>query len=131
MWFKPPVPTATYYPAGFLISSDAVGSSYVKPPSGVPILDLGISGVVAFSGGDLTEDTANPISLDNQSRVSNFGTNAMNMTFTLATGLFQGRVTDPNSAQSFPFSGVVLQNENSAAGYFLGPTQSGEVLVGE
>jgi hypothetical protein len=131
IWFKPEVPTATYYPTGFRISSDAVGSSYVRPPSDVPILDFGVNGVVTFSGGDLTEDIANPIALDNQSRVSNFGTNALNMTFTLATGLFQGRVTDPNSAQSFPFSGVVLQNENSAAGYFLGPTQSGEVLVGE
>jgi uncharacterized repeat protein (TIGR03803 family) len=128
-WFKPEVPTATFYPAGFRISSEAIGSSYVRPPSGTPILNLGVNGVVTFSGGDLAGDIANPIALDNQSRVTNFGTNAMNLSFSTSSGLFNGIVTDSNSAQQFPFRGVVLQNENSAAGYFLGPKQSGEVRI--
>jgi hypothetical protein len=128
-WFKPEVPTATFYAAGFLISSDAVGSSYVKPPIGTPILDLGVNGVVTFSGGDLAGDIANPIALDNQNRVTNFGTNAMSLSFSSTNGFFHGNVTDPSSSQQLPFRGVVLQNENSAAGYFLGPTQSGEVLL--
>jgi uncharacterized repeat protein (TIGR03803 family) len=128
-WFKPEVPTATYYPAGFLISSDAVGASYVKPPNGTPILDLGTNGVVTFSGGDLAEDITNSIALDNQNRVTNFGTNAMSLSLSVTNGVFHGNVTDPGLLQQFPFRGVVLQNENSAAGYFLGPMQSGEVLV--
>jgi uncharacterized repeat protein (TIGR03803 family) len=129
IWFKPEVPTATFYPAGFLISSDAVGASYVKPPNGTPILDLGVNGVVTFSGGDLVEDIANPIALDNQNRVTNFGTNAMSLHLSSTNGFFNGNVTDPSSSQQFPFRGVVLQNENRAAGYFLGPTQSGEARI--
>jgi uncharacterized repeat protein (TIGR03803 family) len=128
-WFKPEVPTATYYPAGFLMSSDAVGSSYVRPPSGVPILDLGVNGVATFSGGDLTEDIVNPIAWDNQNRITNFGTNAMNLFLSITNGVLRGNVTEPNSSQLFPVRGVVLQNENRAAGHFLGPTQSGEARI--
>jgi len=91
-------------------------------------LDLGTNGIVAFSGGELAADIVNPITLDNQNRVINFGTNAMNLFFSITNGFFHGNVTDSSSTQ-FPFRGVVLQNENRGAGYFLGPTQSGEVLV--
>jgi hypothetical protein len=128
-WFKPEVPTARYYPAGFLISSEAAGSSYVKPPNGTPILDLGTNGVLTFSGGDLTETIVYSIVL-NQNLVEVTGTNTINQfIFSSTNGFFHGSVMDPTSLQQFPFRGVVLQNENRAAGYFLGPTQSGDVSV--
>jgi len=128
-WFKPEVPTAKYYPAGFRVSSEAIGSSYVKPADGAAIVDFGGMPAVTFTGGDLSNDIVNPIALDALNRVTNLGTNAMNLSFSLTNGVFRGNVTDPNSSQLFPVRGVVLQNENSAAGYFLGPTQSGEVRV--
>jgi uncharacterized repeat protein (TIGR03803 family) len=130
IWFKPEVPTAKYYPQGFRVSSDAIGSSYVRPPDGVAIVDFGGNPVVTFSGGDLTNDIVNPIALDALNRVTNLGTNPMNLSFSVTNGVFRGNVTDPNSGQLFPVRGVVLQNQNSAAGYFLGPTQSGEVRLG-
>jgi len=129
IWFKPEVPTAKYYPAGFRVSSEAIGSSYVRPPDGVAILDLGANAAVTFAGGDLTNDIVNPIALDALNRVTNLGTNPMNLSFSVTNGVFRGNVTDPNSGQLFPVRGVVLQNQNSAAGYFLGPTQSGEVRL--
>jgi hypothetical protein len=131
-WFKPEVPIAKYYPAGFRVSSDAIGSSYVRPPEGVAIVELGGNPAVTFAGGDLTNSIVNSIELDAQNRVTNLATNAMNLSFSVTNGVFRGNVTDPNSGQLFPVRGVVLQNENSGAGYFLGPTQSGEVrLEGE
>jgi hypothetical protein len=131
-WFKPEVPGAKYYPAGFHVRSDAIGSSYVRPVGGGPILDLGNNGVVSFTGGDLTDSVVNPIAIDALNRVTNLGTNAMNLSLSVTNGVFRGNVTDPTSGQLFPVRGVVLQNENSGAGYFLGPTQSGEVrLEGE
>jgi uncharacterized repeat protein (TIGR03803 family) len=129
IWFKPEVPTATYYPTGFLISSDAVGSSYVNPSNGAPILDLGDNGVLTFSGGDLAEDIVYSIVL-NQNLVGITGTNAIRQfNFSITDGSFHASVTDPSSSQQFPFRGVVLQSENRAAGYFLGPTQSGKVSI--
>jgi hypothetical protein len=129
-WFKPQIPTAKYYPAGFRVTSGAIGSSYVKPADGVAIVELGANATITFSGGDLTNSIVNSISLDPLSRVINPGLNA-NLSFSVTNGVLRGNVTDPNSFQLFPVRGVVLQNENSAAGYFLGPTQSGEVRIGE
>jgi len=129
IWFKPEVSSAKYYPEGFRVSSDVIGSSYVMPLGGVPILELGTNPAISFIGGDLTNDILNPIELDVRNQVINRGTNPMNLTFSLGNGLFLGSVTDTNSSQRFPFRGVVLQDQNGAAGYFLGPTQSGEVLL--
>ena len=128
-WFKPEVPTAKYYPAGFRVSSEAIGSSFVRPADGVAIVDFGGIPVVTFTGGDLTNSVVNSIALDALNRVTNLGTNAMNLSFSVTNGVFRGNVTDPNTSQLFPVRGVVLQNEGSAAGYFLGPTQSGEVRI--
>jgi len=129
-WYKPEVANATYYPDGFRVSSAVIGSSYVKPASGSPILNLNVGvGAVTFIGGDLTDTIVNSVVLDAQNRVINFGANPMNLTFSLANGLFQGSVTDTNSLQKFPFRGVVLQNESSAAGYFLGTNQTGAVRL--
>lgn len=125
-WFKPTVANAKYYPDGFNVSATVLGSNYQPPPAGSSILNLS-NATLTFSGGDLAQSVVNPISLDAQSRVTNLGANALNLTFSLANGSFIGSVTDPNSSQQFPFKGVVLQNGNSASGYFLGPTQSGEV----
>jgi hypothetical protein len=126
-WFKPPVGKAKYYPEGFSVTATALGSNY-EPPVGSAVLNL-TNANVTFAGGDLAEGIANPIALDSRSRVTNLGTNAMSLTFSVANGLFHGNVTEANSGQAFPFSGVVLQNENIGAGYFLGPTQSGEVRL--
>ena len=126
-WFKPPVASAKYYPDGFSVTSTALGSSY-EPPAGSAILNLTNANVI-FAGGDLAESIIIPISLDSGSLVTNLGTNEMSLTFSVANGSFHGNVTDPNSSQPFPFNGVVLQSENIGAGYFLGPTQSGEVRV--
>jgi len=129
IWFKPEVVDAKYYPGGFRVSSDVIGSSYVKPFSGAGILNLSGGGSVTFSGGDLAESIVNLIALNVQNGVINQSMNPMNMSFSLANGLLQGSVTDTNLAQKFPFRGVVLQNENYARGYFLGPTRSGEARL--
>jgi uncharacterized repeat protein (TIGR03803 family) len=128
-WVKPEVPGANYYPAGFRVSSDAIGLSYVRPPDGVPIVELGANATITFAGGDLTNSIVSPIELDHHNRVTNSVTIEMNLSFSVTNGVFRGNVMDPNTSQLFPFRGVVLQNENSARGYFLGPTQSGEVLM--
>ena len=129
-WFKPEVAGAKYYAAGFRIRSEAIGASYLRPVGGAPIIEVGTDAPITFTGGDLAEDIMGSITLD-QNLVMISATNAMSLFFSVTNGVFHGNVTDPNSSQKFPFRGVVLQNENSAAGYFLGPTQSGEVRLGE
>ena len=56
--------------------------------------------------------------------------NALTLTFTLTTGAFKGKVTNPYSSQSLSFSGVVLPRMNAGYGYALGTNQSSQVIFG-
>ena len=42
------------------------------------------------------------------------------MAFSLATGTFKGKVTEPANNQSHAFSGVVFQKQTAGYGYLLG-----------
>jgi hypothetical protein len=51
------------------------------------------------------------------------------MAITTATGLFKGSVKDPFSGRIVPFNGVVLQQQNSGGGFFIGFDQTGRVAI--
>lgn len=87
------------------------------------------NGIVAFTGGDLTGSITNLISIDAKNHVTNLSGNRLTLVFKSTTGTFTGRVTVPNSTQSLPLSGVLLQPLGLGQGYFLGTTQSGQALV--
>jgi hypothetical protein len=47
-----------------------------------------------------------------------------------SNGLFNGRFDDPQTGKAMKFSGAILQNQNSGAGYFLnGNDESGSVRI--
>jgi hypothetical protein len=130
-WIKPPNSRATYYPGGFSVESKGVGSVYVAPTnSATHVLALDQT-TLAFSGGALSADFTNSIALGLSSAVTDLSPNALSMTFTLSTGVFSGRVTDPSSGTSLPFSGAVFQKLNDGAGLLLGGNQSSDVIVGQ
>jgi hypothetical protein len=130
-WIKPPNSRATYYPGGFSVESKGVGSVYVAPTnSATHVLALDQT-TLAFSGGALSADFTNSIALGLSSAVTDLSPNALSMTFTLSTGVFSGKVTDPSSGTSLPFSGAVFQKLNDGAGLLLGGNQSSDVIVGQ
>ena len=62
--------------------------------------------------------------------LTNLSDNKLSLTFSPSTGLFSGKVMDPNSSMLIPFKGAVLQKENSAFGWFPGQNgRSGEVIL--
>jgi hypothetical protein len=130
-WTKPALTTGKYYPQGFQVESPLVGSRYV-PPLGTTNRVLNITnGIVTFTGGNLSADLANSITLGLGSKVTNnaSNTNKLILNFTLPTGLFSGSVTPANTTRVIPFKGAVLQKANNASGYFLGTNLSGRVLL--
>jgi len=52
------------------------------------------------------------------------------MTITTKNGTFKGSVVDPNSGKPVAFTGVLLQKENFGGGFFLGTSESGNVIFG-
>lgn len=130
VWTKPPNPLERFYPAGFNIESQAVGSSY-RPTVGPQtnyVLKLDEADVT-FAGGNLLADFSNEILLGPYSRVSNLSSNAMRLTFSTSLGTFAGSVTDPTSLKPFSFKGAVLQKQNAGFGFLTGTNRTSRVEI--
>ena len=127
IWIKPPMPKTKYYPGGFTLETSATGSRYNQPPNGTPILSFS-SGEIRLSGGGLRSEVVNYVTLGANNRVTS--TNKASLTFTLTTGTFTGSVPSPTGAKgkTIRIGGVVLQDQKVGKGYFLGTSESGEVL---
>jgi len=128
VWLKPNLATAKFYPAGFNFTTTASGFKYHPPAPGTAVLNF-TNGIVALTGGDLAGSITNLIAIDTKNHVTNLSSNRLTVVFKSTTGTFTGRVTVPNTTQSLPFSGVLLQTLGIGQGYFLGTTQSGQALI--
>jgi hypothetical protein len=119
MWSKAPNSTR-YYAAGFDSVLQLIGSPYVAPPKNSPALSL-VDPVVTLTGGNLSGDVTDPVTLQ---RNLGFASGQLTLTITNATGAFSGKIGHGQT-----MSGVVLQNQNVARGFFLGTNESGAVLL--
>lgn len=128
-WFKPALPTAKFYPAGFGVDLNMTGSRYTAPTNSTdPILNF-VNGRVQFSAGNL-EEFENLLSLS-ENKVTNLGTNKLTLSINKNSGLFSGSVTPPGARASIPFKGAIDKNLNQGWGFFLGTNQSGRVRLSE
>ncbi len=124
-WFKKPNPVASFYPAGFDVEPNGIGSRYdstLSPATGF------VDGFVSFTGGNLTMDFMNDVAFAAGNKVVNLSPNKL--TFKLKTdGTFSGSAVNPSTGRSLKYSGALLQKQGVGGGYFLGTDQSGKVLV--
>jgi hypothetical protein len=127
-WVKPALAQSKYYPGGFTLPMAVNGSAYFPPWNGAPILDFA-NATVIFTGGDLSQGITNSISFGVGNHVINLGPSPLSLSFSASSGTFSGRVVSPSNGQSIAFQGVVLQGQESGFGYFLGPDQSGLVVL--
>lgn len=124
-WIKPGGQPSVFYPVGFTNQVEVLGSPYVAP-TGAPARILQFTnGLTTFCGGNLASCFTNEVALDAPDLLTNLSTNPLTVTFTRTNGLTSGWVTDPDSGRSIPFTGVVLQNQNRARGFFKGSNQCG------
>ena len=85
-----------------------------------------------MTNGDLSQGIADPIGLGPQMQASTPEANDQNpvtLAFNSASGLFKGTVINPATGKPIAVNGVVLQNQNFGAGFFLGTTESGSALL--
>ncbi|HVZ18797.1 MAG TPA: hypothetical protein VG897_16895, partial [Terriglobales bacterium] len=118
------------YPAGFSVTTTLTGEAYTRPANGTSILNLA-PGTLSLSGADLSAEVDNQISVDGRNRVTNMSDNKLSLSFSVGNGTFRGRVIDPSTSKPISFSGVVLQADGVAQGYYLNTSagQSGRVLI--
>jgi hypothetical protein len=124
-WFKLPQQSSKLYPGGFTNSTEAVGSSY-HYTNGLPVLGF-TEGSLSLIDGDLPQSITYQVGLGPQILAVEPG--AAKLTCTTSSGLFKGSVMNPATGKLISVNGIVLQNQNLAAGYFLGTNQSGSVVI--
>jgi len=127
-WIKPGTVGGTFYPAGFSNQVEVIGSRYVAPARGTPVLAL-VNGVVILSGGNLPEPFTNSITLGGDNRI--VGDNQLALTISPVKGSVAGSFVDPGANRRRTVKGVALPKQNQARGFFLGTSESGRVFVGE
>lgn len=118
-WIKAPG-LGHYYPAGFDDSVQLIGSPYAAPHAKLPALNL-LDASVTLNGGNLPSEINSSVTLQ---RNLSYAAGSTTISFTASTGAFSGKF-GANEAMH----GVILQNQNSARGFFLGTNQSGAVLL--
>jgi hypothetical protein len=125
-WIKPPNASATFYPNGFNVQSNAVGSKISSSPS----LNFA-SGTVTLLGGNYFSTLAITATNTSAKPLIYRGTNNLSLTLdSPAPGLFKGSVTDPVSRKKISFTGGILETQQVASGFFLGTNQSGKISFG-
>jgi hypothetical protein len=124
-WVKTNVAKAKFYPNGFIVETNAWGSSYQNPGPGQNPLNLASANLV-LTGGGLSQPVSNSLAFTGNRGTSSSGGKA-SLTFNPGVGTFSGRVA--GQPKPIVYNGVALQVSNYASGFFLGTSQSGRVTV--
>jgi hypothetical protein len=135
-WIKPASRSTAYYTNGFTNLVAVQGSPWTNPPPHTAAIDLP-SGQLEISGGLLVSNLTFNVAVSNQNNTTldtlvkrpGGSTNSMTGSVTRKTGLL--KVTFGNGAgkATTTGTGAVLQNVTNAAGFFLGKTNAGSILL--
>jgi len=96
------------YPNGFALATAAAGSRYVKPATGVGVLNLP-SGTLALTGAGLIPGFTNQVTLDSRNRIASPNSSQLTMKVNLSSGAFSGSLRQPGAVKPITFGGAVLQ----------------------
>lgn len=130
VWIKPANSAARFYPAGFEFQRSMFGQTYTLPAAGTsPVLNVASYIDVPFSGGNLPVNFENAITLGPGSTITNLSANKLSLTFSRATGIFSGKVTDPAANKTWAFGGAILQRDNVGYGFLTGTNKNGMVAL--
>ena len=129
-WTKPARPRDRYFPAAFETTVGLTGARYLAPPSGSPVLAVTAAesnSALRLSAGDLADEVHQPTTLlpNNRVMIPDSVLPRLTLALTRSTGRITGRFTHPITGKASRISGVILQNENAARGFFLGEHEGG------
>jgi hypothetical protein len=114
-------------PLGLTNEIAASGSSFIRPAKNVRVLNF-TNGIVSFSGGNLPQPFSMNVVLGANNKLTAAAGEKISWSVSSRTGLFSGKATDPNGGNRISFKGAVFQKMNFASGFFLGTTESGQVI---
>jgi len=124
-WIKPPQATDKLYPGGFTTSVTLTGATFVSG-----FIPVG-SNTVTLGGGNLASNIVKTVSIDTNAVVTVLdpGGDRMAMVLSPFNGQFFGSFVDTTAGLTRQFSGVLVSTNHLGAGYFIGTSQSGFVIL--
>lgn len=127
-WVKLTNATTKFYPAGFIIQTNAIGSKYLAPAKGMPLLNF-TNGILTLLGGNYFDTFTSLATNTVASQLLYRGTNKLSFTLNSpSSGLFKGSLVDPVSLKTISFKGAILQTQQVASGFLTGTNQYGKVI---
>lgn len=131
--FKPERPGAKFYPQAFTTSNRVVGSRYVRPLRGQPVVDFQTSenrGRLVLSQGNIDTQISQPFEIDpdNTVMLETPTYTGIKITLNPINGQFSGTFEHPTAGPR-RFSGVVTQKQRSGWGFFLGVDEAGQTQL--
>jgi hypothetical protein len=130
-WIKTAAAGGKYYPNGFSNELSVLGSSY-NVPAGSRVLNL-TNATAVLSGGNLTGPLLNNVTLTAGNLIvgNPLMTNKLSLTITVSSGKVAGSFLNSATGAVTPIKGIVLPQQNTIQGFFLGTSQSGRLLLAE
>ena len=127
-WIKPALGSGEDR-GGFSLTAAAFGARYLPPGRGTNVLGLTVNTnlTLMLTPGGL--EMADQFALEANGHVTTLSGPKLSLTFTTATGAFNGSMRIPGTSKSVSFGGVLLQDRLAGFGFFMGGHGSGEVLV--
>ena len=126
-WIKKPSNPAAPYPAGFTNTLSLQGALWTNPPANVPAINFP-KGDLLISNASLNLDFKVAVLTDNTlAKLGGNPTNSLTGFIVPATG--QLRLSFGNGAATTPGLGAVLQDQNTAGGFFLTATNAGALIL--
>jgi hypothetical protein len=128
-WFKPSGSTDHDYPDGFTTAPTLTGAIYVSPKAGGP--SIAGSGQLTLGGGNMQSNLVKSvvITASGDVTVSPTGSDHLTLKINPVTGQFSGDFLNPAVGKTVKLGGLLLQIDNSGAGYFPGTNQTGFVIL--
>ncbi len=125
-WFKPPEPKDHDYRNGFTTAVTLSGAIYVAGQT------VATNAQATLGGGNLASNLVKNLVIDTHGNVtvSPLGADKLALKINPATGLFTGSFLDPAAGKApAKLGGLLLQTDNSGAGYFQGSNQTGFIML--
>lgn len=114
---------SAYFQNGFTDQAQLTWSRFVTPTN-APVLKYS-EALITWKGGNLPHPVTNWITLGTTGTIDLHGATNATVKLNLTSGTIQGTLWHPALNKSVPFNGVILKDEATATGYFLGTNQTG------
>jgi hypothetical protein len=129
-WSRPAGAQAAAFSSGFTVTASTVGSRYVQPTAGQPVVPVAPSAnnaqlVLGDGGLGVPVSQAATLNLDNSVVISAPELDHLSLRVNAATGRFSGQFIHPQTGAATRIRGVILQKQQAGFGFFAGSSGGG------